>query len=146
MEQVETVPACNGELSFLPPWNPQLCDVYSFSIDVGQLERSSARRRRTGDLDERGLCPPDEVFAWPDPHPVLLAPKDATRNGLNAWGKHRWMLDLFLNSAPWASATWTMVAAQGAELLKTYPTDRDLKDVCAEAVQLATAQSLTSRH
>lgn len=63
VEQVETVPACNGEVSFLPPWNPQLCVVYSLSTDVGQLERSSARRRRTSDLDERGLCPSDEVFA-----------------------------------------------------------------------------------
>lgn len=123
MEQAETVPACNGELSFLPPCNPQLCVVYvvySFSIDVGQLERSSARRR-TGDLDERGLCPPDEVSAWPDLHPVLLAPKDATGNRLNAWGKYWWMqaMDLFLISASWASATWTIVATQGNELLKT---------------------------
>lgn len=83
---------------------------------MGQVERSRAGRRgRAGNLGVlQKRCLHNHR---PDLCPVLLTPKGATGNRLDAQGKHLWILDLLLISATGASVAWSRVAAWGMELL-----------------------------
>lgn len=125
------MPTCNGEQLFpLPSWGLQLSIFYPFSTAVGQLESSA---RRTGDVGE-GRLSVLQMRCLHNHRPclrlILLAPRDATGNGPNAQVKHLWMLDLLLISATWVNVAWTTAAAQGIELLKTYPTACALRGLC----------------
>lgn len=80
------------------------------------MERSRAGRRgRTGNLDVLQMRRLHNDR--PELCPILLTPKGATGNRLDAQGKHLRILDLLVSSATGASIAWGRVAAQGMELL-----------------------------